>query len=377
MPAYAAPGGAASDRASPKDRKTVTLVTGDRVVLDGDQLVSVTPGANRTDVSFQVTRHAGRLRVVPVDVAPALAEGRVDQRLFDVTGLVEAGYDDARRDTVPVIVSGGPAPSGALVAEVPKATGWSGLPEVTGKVWLDGMARPLLDRSTAQVGAPVAWAAGLTGAGVTVAVVDTGVQGDHPDLAGSEVAGRDFTHDQDGIDHYGHGTHVAATIASHRTPSRGVAPGARLLDAKVCDAEGMCPESVVIEGMRWAAEQGADVVNISLGMRPSDDIDPVEAAVDALSASYGTLFVVSAGNSGAKAGTVLSPGTADAALTVGAAQRDDSLATFSSRGPRVADGAVKPDLTAPGVDIVAAKASTGRIGTWLRSRVAARCAVTA
>ncbi|KOX24409.1 hypothetical protein ADK67_18755 [Saccharothrix sp. NRRL B-16348] len=362
--------GSARDEAPANDRKTVTLVTGDRVVLDGDRLVSVTPGAHRERVSFQVTRHGGRLRVVPADVARPLAEGRVDQRLFDVTGLVEAGYDDARRDTVPVIVSGGRPPSGARVAdalpavdavaaEVPKATGWLEPPTGPGKVWLDGMARPLLDRSTAQVGAPVAWAAGLTGAGVTVAVVDTGVEGDHPDLVGREVAGRDFSRDQDGLDRYGHGTHVASTIVGHRAPYRGVAPDARLLDAKVCDSKGFCPESAIIEGMRWAAEQGADVVNISLGLPASDDVDPVEAAVDALSASHGTLFVVSAGNSGDAAGTVLSPGTADAALTVGAVERDDSLAGFSSRGPRVADGAVKPDITAPGVDIVAAKASTG------------------
>ncbi|NUT50447.1 MAG: S8 family serine peptidase, partial [Saccharothrix sp.] len=243
-------------------------------------------------------------------------------------------------------------------ADVPKSTGWRELPRDAGKVWLDGMARPLLDRSTAQVGAPVAWAAGLTGAGVTVAVVDTGVQGDHADLAGREVAGRDFTAEQDGIDHFGHGTHVASTIAGHGTPYRGVAPDARLLDAKVCDTRGFCPESAIIEGMRWAAEQGADVVNISLGLPASDDVDPVEAAVDALSASHGTLFVVSAGNAGPGGGTVLSPGTADSALTVGAVDRDDALAEFSSRGPRVADGAVKPDLTAPGVDIVAALAGT-------------------
>lgn len=351
----------------PGEQKTVTLVTGDKVVLDGDRLVSVKPGAHRDNVSFQVTRHEGRVRVVPSDVARLLAEGRVDQRLFDVTGLVEAGYDDARRDTVPVIVTGGRPPSGARVAgalsavnavaaEVPKATGWQELPEGATKVWLDGVARPLLDRSTTQVGAPVAWAAGLTGAGVTVAVVDTGVQGDHPDLVGREVAARDFTHEQDGIDHFGHGTHVAATIASHRAPYQGVAPDARLIDAKVCDVEGRCPESVIIEGMRWAAEQGADVVNISLGLPASDGADLVEAAVDALSASHGTLFVVSAGNSGDQAGTVLSPGTADSALTVGAVERDDSLAEFSSRGPRVEDGAVKPDITAPGVDIVAAMA---------------------
>ncbi|MGM1063473.1 S8 family serine peptidase [Saccharothrix sp. Mg75] len=375
--------GTAGREASPGDRKTVTLVTGDRVVLDGDRLVSITPGPAREGVPFQVTRHAGRLRVVPADVIGPLAAGRVDQRLFDVTGLVEAGYDDGLRDTVPVIVTGGPPPPGARVAgalpavdavaaEVPKSTGWPELPDDAGRVWLDGVARPLLDRSTAQVGAPVAWAAALTGAGVTVAVVDTGVEGDHPDLVGREVAARDFTHEQDGVDHFGHGTHVAATIAGHRAPYRGVAPDARLLDAKVCDRRGACPESAIIEGMRWAAERGAAVVNISLGLTASDDVDPVEAAVDALSASHGTLFVVSAGNAGDGAGTVLSPGTADAALTVGAVGRDDSAAEFSSRGPRPADGAVKPDITAPGVDVVAARAGTGEpLGTPVGERHAA------
>ena len=368
VPAHAAPDG----RTGQGDRKAVTLVTGDRVVLHGDRLVSVTPAEHRSHVSFQVTRHAGRLRVVPADVAAALAEDRVDQRLFDVTGLVEAGYDDARRDTVPVIVSGGRPPSGAreaealpavdaVAAEVPKATGWPDLPAGAGKVWLDGMARPLLDRSTTQVGAPAAWAAGLTGAGVTVAVVDTGVEAEHPDLVGREVAWRDFTHERDGVDRFGHGTHVAATIAGHRTPYRGVAPDARLLDAKVCDGQGACPESAIIEGMRWAAEQGARVVNISLGLVATDDVDPVEAAVEALSASHGTLFVVSAGNAGDDAGTVMSPGTADSALTVGAVERDDSVADFSSRGPRPADGGVKPDITAPGVDVVAARAGTGQL----------------
>ncbi|MFD9701788.1 S8 family serine peptidase [Lentzea sp. NPDC059081] len=369
-PAEPAPA-VAHDQSKQHHLTTVTLVTGDKVVVDGGVLVSVTPGPDREGVSFQVAEHAGRVEVVPSDVVASLAEGRVDRRLFDVTGLVEAGYDDARRDTVPVIVSGDRPPAGAgvaldlpavdaVAAEVPKATGWRELRRSPGKVWLDGVARPLLDRSTAQVGAPVAWAAGLTGAGVTVGVVDTGIEGEHPDLAGQEVAGRDFTREQDGVDHYGHGTHVAAIIASHRAPYRGVAPDARLLDAKVCDARGACPESVIIEGLRWAAEQGADVVNVSLGLPATDDLDPVEAAVDALSAEHGTLFVVSAGNSGfSGAATVLSPGTADSALTVGAVDRDDSLADFSSRGPRVPDGAVKPDITAPGVDIVAARASTG------------------
>jgi subtilisin family serine protease len=352
----------------------VTLITGDRVLVDGDRVLSITPGAGRQQMSFQVFRRDGRLHVLPRDVVRPLADGRLDPKLFDVTGLIDAGYDDARRDTVPVIVSGGDAPAGArearslpaaraVAAEVPKNGGWAGIQRLgTGKVWLDAVLRPALDRSTAQVGAPTAWAAALTGTGVTVAVVDTGVDGAHPDLAGREVAERNFSTESDTVDRFGHGTHVAATIASHDAKYRGVAPDARLLDAKVCDVNGRCPASRVIEGLRWAAEQGAQVVNMSLAYPDSEGLDPMEAAIEELSARNGMLFVVSAGNSGAR-GTLGSPGTTDAALTVGAVERNDTLASFSSRGPRSGDGGIKPDITAPGVDIVAARSAQGHAGT--------------
>ncbi|NUU26437.1 MAG: S8 family serine peptidase, partial [Streptomycetaceae bacterium] len=245
----------------------------------------------------------------------------------------------------------------AAATTAAKASGadWQALLTAPGvaKVWLDGVRRPVLDRSVAQIGAPAAWEAGYTGAGVKVGVVDTGVDGGHPDLVGREIAERNFTSDPDATDTIGHGTHVASTIASNGTPYRGVAPGAQLLDAKVCGQEG-CPESAIIEGLRWTAEQGADVVNVSLGGTDGPEVDLLEEAVNTLSAAHGTLFVVAAGNSGS-AETVGSPGSAEAALTVGAVDRDDSIADFSSRGPRVGDGGVKPDITAPGVGIVAAK----------------------
>ncbi|MBB5801699.1 subtilisin family serine protease [Saccharothrix ecbatanensis] len=366
----------------------VTLVTGDRVLLDGDRLASVTPGDGRGGTSFQTFQRDGHVHVVPRDAVRPLAEGRLDPRLFDVTGLVEAGYDDARRDDVPLIVTraGDRSPQvstlritrdlatvRAVAAVAPKATaaaGWSSLLADPGaaKVWLDGVRQPTLDRSTAQIGAPAAWAAGYTGAGVTVAVVDTGVDGNHPDLAGREVAEHNFTADPDAADLIGHGTHVGATIASHGARYRGVAPDVRLLDAKVCGESDGCRESSILEGMRWSAEQGADVVNMSLGGTDTEEVDLLEEAVDALSARHGTLFVISAGNSGSGAETVGSPASADAALAVGAVERNDGIAPFSSRGPRVGDGAVKPEITAPGVDIVAAKSADGVIGTPVGDR---------
>ncbi|NUT93231.1 MAG: S8 family serine peptidase, partial [Saccharothrix sp.] len=365
-----APAGGAYDAVGA--RRVVTLVSGDRVVLDGDRVASVTAGPGREGVGYLTYRRHGHVHVVPRDAARPLAEGRLDARLFDITGLVEAEYDDAHRDRVPLIVTrtgDRAAEMGALRVErelptvravattADKASGsdWQALLTAPGvaKVWLDGVRRPVLDRSVAQIGAPAAWAAGYTGVGVKVGVVDTGVDGGHPDLVGREVAERNFTSDPDATDHIGHGTHVASTIASTGTPYRGVAPGAQLLDAKVCGQAG-CSESAILEGLRWTAEQGADVVNVSLGGTDGPEVDLLEEAVNTLSAAHGTLFVVAAGNSGS-AETVGSPGSAEAALTVGAVDRDDSIAYFSSRGPRVGDGGIKPDITAPGVDIVAAK----------------------
>jgi hypothetical protein len=218
-----------------------------------------------------------------------------------------------------------------------------------------------LDRSAAQIGAPAAWQAGYTGAGVKVAVLDTGVDATHPDLLGRELTEKNFTEDPDNKDMVGHGTHVAATIASAGAKYRGVAPDARVLDGKVCMTYG-CAESWILNGMQWAASEGADVINMSLGGGDTPEVDPLEEAVNTLSAQYGTLFVIAAGNSYSPE-TIGSPGSADAALTVGAVDRNEQIAPFSSRGPRIGDGAVKPDVTAPGVDIVAARSSTGSIGT--------------
>ncbi|MEV1145941.1 S8 family serine peptidase [Micromonospora sp. NPDC049799] len=120
--------------------------------------------------------------------------------------------------------------------------------------------------------------------------------------------------------------------------------------------------SSIIAGMEWAARSGATVVNMSLGGAPTDGTDPMSQAVNDLTASTGALFVVAAGNEGAPR-TVGAPGAADAALTVGAVDRDENLADFSSRGPRIGDNGLKPEITAPGVGIVAARAAGTSMGT--------------
>lgn len=325
------------------------------------------------------TRVGGRLRVIPTDAVAGLDAGTLDPRLFDVTTLLSFKYDDRRAD-LPLIVTGpaglarsAPAaatavravPGGRALRLAKKDLGpaWPALSGgVTArggqpsKIWLDGVRTPQLTTSVPQIGAPAAWAAGYDGAGVTVAVVDSGVDAGHPDLAGRVVAAENFTDDADTLDRHGHGTHVAATIASTGAAPgghRGVAPGAAVLSAKACDQSGSCPDSAILAGMQWAVDRGAKVVNLSLGGPDTPEQDPLEAAIERLTAEHGTLFVVAAGNEGGDE-TVSSPGSADAALTVGAVDRSDTLAEFSSRGPRVGDAAVKPDITAPGVDISAA-----------------------
>ncbi|GAB1508809.1 S8 family serine peptidase [Actinophytocola sp. KF-1] len=365
--------GAAPGVAAPAAGPIVTLLTGDRVVVGGRYGARVLPAAGREHVAFQVRRDVGGdTHVVPSDAVPLLARGKLDPRLFNVTALVRAGYDDASRGTLPLIVAGA-APKaagatasralpamGATAVSVDRSAAYWPTARRAGKVWLDGPVRASLDRSVPQIGAPEAWAAGHTGAGATVAVLDSGIDGTHPDLSGAVVGARNFTGSDTEGDRYGHGTHVASIITGAGDPYRGVAPDATLLDGKVLDDSGGGQESWIIAGMEWAAAHGADVVNMSLGsFFGSDGTDPLSQAVDRITAATGTLFVVAAGNSGPGEGSISSPGAADAALTVGAVDRDDRLAEFSGRGPRLGDHGLKPDITAPGVDIVAARANDG------------------
>ena len=386
----APPKPAGTSKAKPAPDQHVTLLTGDRVTLHGGDpaKASIEPGPGRRGVTFSAQRTNGKLYVIPSDVNPLVASGRIDRRLFDVAGLIKAGYDDKASSSIPLLVSyQGKAnrsapPAGATVTRslpvingaavtVDKKTGFlKGLTAARSangidKIWLDGKRHISLDQSVPQIGAPTAWAAGYTGKGVSVAVLDTGIDKTHPDLA-TQVAGeKNFTDEQPG-DFVGHGTHVASTIAGTAAASagkyKGVAPDAKLYDGKVCELDG-CPDSALLAGMEWAAKEvKAKVVNFSIGGQDTPEIDPLEQAVNKLTAETGTLFVIAAGNSGPGAGSIESPGSADAALTVGAVDKQNQLADFSSRGPRLGDGAVKPDVTAPGVDIVAAKSKDSQIG---------------
>jgi subtilisin family serine protease len=374
---------------------TVTLLTGDKVLLRGaggrTGVMVVQAKRAGGPVAFQTATLEGDLHVVPSDVQRLV--GRVlDPDLFNLSQLVRMGYDDARAADLPLIVQrAGTARPPVLAAarlrpvrelgslratavrQPRRVAAWMGAalaggrPAGVTRVWLDRrFHKTALDPNLTQVGAPAAWTAGLTGKGVRVAVLDTGIDAGHPDLKGKVAAAANFSDSEGVTDRDGHGTHVASVVAGTGARAagarKGVAFGASLLNAKVLDDFGFGNESDIIAGMEWAAAQRAKVANMSLGAFPTDGTDPLSQAVDRITATRRVLFVISAGNSGPGEQTVETPGSANSALTVGAVDSGDQLADFSSRGPRFGDYAMKPDITAPGVDIIGARATGTSLG---------------
>lgn len=148
----------------------------------------------------------------------------------------------------------------------------------------------------------------------------------------------------------GHGTHVAGTIASNDTTYAGVAPGTKLLIGKVLYTDGGGYTSDVDAGIQWCIDNGADIISMSLGGGASPNCNSSTDQLIDTAAKSGILSVIAAGNSGPGSQTIGSPGCARGALTVGATNKTDVIASFSSRGTTL-DGRLKPEITAPGVSI--------------------------
>ncbi|MFI6095423.1 S8 family serine peptidase [Lentzea sp. NPDC051213] len=333
--------------------RTITLITGDKVVVDErGGLVRV---EGRPGMSFAKYVQNDHQYVVPADAVDAVGQDRIDKRFFDVTALHSFGYTDDQVDSIPLLDNGFRAAAAVSKKEAAQRWGQRVNARGAGKLWLNGKSRITLDQSVPMVGAPGAWQAGFDGKGVTVAVLDTGYDQQHPELKDVVSVAKDFT--PAGIqDDIGHGTHVASTIAGRGGKYTGVARGASLAVGRVCEAE-WCLDSAIVAGMEWAArEVKAEVVNLSLGGDQSDGTDPLSQKVNELTAETGTLFVVAAGNAGERR-KVSSPAAADAALAVANLTKAGEINEWSSRGPRLTDFAVKPDIAAPGTDIVAARAA--------------------
>ncbi|QKJ18314.1 S8 family serine peptidase [Microbacterium hominis] len=405
------PAAAADPTAAATEQSVVTLITGDRVHVttypDEAVAIDIDPAERATGVEpvFSKQEYDGHTYVIPSDVAALVGE-MLDPALFDVRGLVDAGYDDASVDDIPVIVDYGvTVPSArsrstalpamevertlasigavsadldkdgiaafrdALIAQSATSSRARAAAPAIEKIWLDARVEVQLEDSVPQIGAHQMWDAGFTGEGIRVAVLDSGVDATHPDLAGKIVLEENFSNAADVVDRHGHGTHVASTVAGTGAASdglrKGVAPDAELISGKVLNDLGSGAISEIIAGMEWAVANDADIVSMSVGSNGvwTDGSDPAAQAVNALSAESGVLFVIAAGNNGSAAGTISTPGSADAALTVGAVNDADVVANFSGRGPRAGDYQLKPDVTAPGVGIIAARAAGTSRGT--------------
>ena len=240
---------------------------------------------------------------------------------------------------------------------------------------LDRKVAGTLDYTAAAVDAPIAWSYGLDGAGVGIAIIDSGVY-NHPDLTAANSSQSRVVYRQSFIsggvqfDDYGHGTHVAGIAAGNGKTSngpgsirslRGIASNANILDLRVLDKNGMSSDSAIISAIQQAiklkSQYNVRVINLSLG-RPiyeSCNRDPLCRAVEA-AWNNGIVVVTAAGNLGRNGyATVLSPGNSPHAITVGCMKTfetyprgDDLIASYSSKGPTYIDLTVKPDLVAPG-----------------------------
>jgi serine protease AprX len=234
----------------------------------------------------------------------------------------------------------------------------------------------LLTTYPQDVNAPTVWSrdkGGLTGAGVTVAVLDTGVNPFHRDLDGKVFPVFVNPKATGYLDELGHGTHVTGIINGRDDYDQyvGIAPNARVISVKIADDRGAALESDMLRGMQWVYENHARynirVVNLSLAAATAQSYksSPIDAAVERLWQA-GVTVVASAGNRGnVKGASWYAPGNDPFAITVGCLDDnqtlksdDDSVCSFGSRG-KTQDGIAKPDIVAPGRKIVAPLAAAG------------------
>ncbi|MEM2261729.1 MAG: S8 family serine peptidase, partial [Ignisphaera sp.] len=395
--------------ASDGETLVATLITGDKVVasIQGDKIgVMIEPVENGRE--FTVFTRGDALYVIPKDANLAV----FDLELFNVRTLYE--YSLISRSVMPLIVKmktsenltdterlaalsrfidelnsalGERVPFKILavvdsvalrvsVEVLPKVYKELSLSNVIEKVTLDKVYKvevssnilPYLYESVPLVSAPNLWKLGINGSDYKIAILDTGIDPNHPDfLIGNEskiismVSFVDYDFDgipdEPPIDGHGHGTHcagIAAGVGGYLEFIKGVAPGSKLLVGKVLSNGGYGYASWIIHGIEWAVTSGADIISMSLGGAATISYDPLVAAVN-WATKQGVIVAIAAGNSGPSYFTVASPGVASTAITVGAVDKVLDIASFSSKGP-TPNATLKPDVVAPGVSIASSRA---------------------
>jgi Subtilase family len=319
--------------------------------------VDVDPALHSGDIAL-IQVAAGTAWTVAHDLTSA---GATEVAAFDSVNVVSARVSDQALAAIATDRSVLRATTDAHVAAVGGGKNGRDLDKV-------GSASTKDSIGIAAINAADAWSF-TTGAGVVVALMDSGIAA-HPDLPSGKVIARvDFADDgAPGLDPAGHGTHLAGVIAGHGTTFRGVAPDARLVDIRVLDESGEGTLRGVVSGFDWLLKNRAAlsirVLNLSFGTTQTSTYHSDLLAALAESAWFaGVTVVAAAGNDGPDAGTISTPGADPFIITAGSFddqgtrnEQDDRVSGFSSRGPTL-DGFTKPDVLAPGRRVVSLRAA--------------------
>ncbi|GIM93320.1 S8 family peptidase [Paractinoplanes toevensis] len=296
------------------------------------------------DRTAAVSTAARNLRVAPEKLVPRKVSAARPARIVTTT----IGPDG--RPVISVHTATDSAKAVALVRRAQRTEGAAGVeldvPVVAAEVPSGSDPYRFYQWDLGTVRAPEAWAR-TTGAGVTVAVLDSGVDPGHPDLAGQLLPGADLTDGTEGPSHdvHGHGTHVAGTIAAatgNGTGIAGIAPDVRILPVRVLGDNGAGYMSVAAQGVIWAADHGADVINLSIS-GPAEEQSMTYAI--AYARGKNVVVVAAAGNDRQKGNPVSFPGAGPGVIAVAATDQGDAVAPFSTAGNYV-------DIAAPGSGIV-------------------------
>ena len=329
------------------------------------QVGAATQAAVAPVVDTAVTASTGLARVVVQAVPGSLDEARAD--VLAIGGEVGASLPiiDGFAAAVPAARAAALSASRAIRAVTPDSSVRFNVVSYTDT----GTASSFTKSS----GATQAWTQGRLGAGVGVAVIDTGISPIN-DLSGRVVSGPDLSGEGTLVDTYGHGTVMAGVIGGSGADSAGnaggaytgVAPKATLVGVKVAGRNGAADVSTMLAAMHWVSaykdQFNIRVLNLSWGTpsTQSPSVDPLNYAVQRLW-QQGIVVVVSAGNAGPSSTTIAKPADDPVALTVGAfddkgteSLSDDSLPAWTSRGP-TAQGLTKPDVVAPGRLVVSTR----------------------